>query len=876
MSVETITPERTPALSFPEETIRSGQGGMPLGDMLRALGVGDLGALGGRGFGTQRDPYQDRVVRSPMKQESWVWAALELHGWSVIQAMLRAFDGDPEDGNELKDSPILDLLRRPNPVTATDGLLRACDIQSETLDGESFWALTDIEGNPVASTSPDADGLIDLPARIWPVSGKMVEPVVDRARGMIVGWRFPTPTGSRKVFPSAAVVQHIHMPDPDRYGRGAGPLSALMGPVTSSWMAKRYTSRLLEKDGRVAGVVVVGGTMEGTQQRQLESRMDETWSNNDDPGRWRVLAGKDMTLHFGAQTAREMEWRGLVETTREDMGAALQTPSALLGHNVVNYATFAGHLRRYIGLRLAPWLNRRAQTINRMLERLRDSRLSRHRVAYTIEPLLKLIGDLEQQSRFLAQATKAGVPLDTAAKSAGLVLDPIDGGDVSMVNLATIPLTSAQERGRALAVQAQAGAATALQNAGVDGQAALEAAGLGELKFVEPPEEPQTPPPPAKPSGGGGNAPAPAGKPAAAAPAPTGNGAKFHVEPEERALSPKQKRAARRRVEAVSAGPRRKMVSGLRRQIFMQRNRQLEVYNRIAGGGKALAVPALYPEPPPTRVPEKVWGALRIAMDRDRSRDDSAHAEAWLRRHKALKRWDLSRLRDLAGLSVLRYTEAQIDEMIIVLEQKWIDAMASVVETQSLAAYGDAATAMANQFGGVVIDLADPDVLKAFADKSIKVIEGTQSVLAKRLRTRIIDVFNSGGVPSTASLRVAVEKTLTELRATTTQAFRSHSQRARTIAQTEVGGAVSIARDRESVSLADDGLIEKHVWLTSGRAAAPEGTVRPSHHSMEGQEVKVGDEFTSGAGNKARHPFGFGIAAEDIECHCLAEPIPID
>lgn len=49
--------------------------------------------------------------------------------------------------------------------------------------------------------------------------------------------------------------------------------------------------------------------------------------------------------------------------------------------------------------------------------------------------------------------------------------------------------------------------------------------------------------------------------------------------------------------------------------------------------------------------------------------------------------------------------------------------------------------------------------------------------------------------------------------------------------------------------------------------------VRSSHRKMDGQVVKIDEEFTNSNGNKTLSPGNFGIAKEDINCRCISVTI---
>jgi HK97 family phage portal protein len=83
--------------------------------------------------------------------------------------------------------------------------------------------------------------------------------------------------------------------------------------------------------------------------------------------------------------------------------------------------------------------------------------------------------------------------------------------------------------------------------------------------------------------------------------------------------------------------------------------------------------------------------------------------------------------------------------------------------------------------------------------------------------------------------------------------------RARMIAQTESTQLSGFAAD-EAFKQAN---IAKSQWLTTR-----DGAERSSHAYMDGQVTLVGEDFTSGDGNRAQYPGDFGIAGEDINCRC--------
>ena len=66
----------------------------------------------------------------------------------------------------------------------------------------------------------------------------------------------------------------------------------------------------------------------------------------------------------------------------------------------------------------------------------------------------------------------------------------------------------------------------------------------------------------------------------------------------------------------------------------------------------------------------------------------------------------------------------------------------------------------------------------------------------------------------------------------------------------------------------------KKQWLS-----ARNGKVRPSHVSLDSQIAELHENFKLSAGfggHVAQSPGEFGIAKEDINCHCTMIPLVID
>lgn len=879
-----------------------------------SLGEGILSNLGIAAEG--------EVVREPYKQEPWVFACVDLLSIVASGVRLNLYDRDPEDpdANLLEEGhPVRNLFESVNPLM-DPAILAIADAQDISLSGEVFWFFRNaLDGKPTFSIPPDdPNGFVELPDEIWPVRGDLVMPA-PRQDGGVAGWRVPTAGGKIETWPIASTLQFYERPDRKRPGRGLGRLAAAFGPVSQNYLARRYQNVLLRNIGDPGGVVVVGGFLSDTEWERMEAELDETWNNPDRAGETRMLEG-DAKYMSQKSTPRDMEYGKLLEANKGDISAVFQTPPGLLGADVENYATFAGRFRAYLFTRVDPYFELRSTRLNSaFFPRLRQPEWQGIRARYNTERLREALGELDKQATTVQVLSRAGVPLDAALKIARIRTDePIAGGDVGFIGNNFLPLEAAALRGRAVAAREIGLAAKALLDVGIEPGPVFELVGIEGLPRIEllPPEEPEE----AEEEEPAAEASEQEGEPEddeegsedgekglrAASPAV--------AVVEVRAVRRQARIAAWRAFQRLQAPYRRKMDRGVKRVFFEMRRAQLAALSEFADTGSvsrdvafgAVAIPDVRarlldgPErfgrvirPPAPRLSSSELDSLALALEEDRieeARIRAADPERLFRPEldclenevrrlpvrwgAALARWRERRRRGLRDLSIDVAEEAvlvakaeldpeSIEELLVIQDAKWAEAIAGKIEPFSIEAYVAAAEELIDELGVAILEVRDPAVLRAFAEKAIEVAEGTQSVIARRLRSDLLRALAENTTTGTLQARVAA--TLKELRAATTRAFNSHAARALAIARTEVGGASNLSRFSSLRAAFDQGLIESIEWFTSGRGTAPGGTVRPSHAANEGLRRVPGETFPNGL----THPLQPGApAGEVVNCEC--------
>lgn len=857
----------------------------------------------------------------PYLQESWIAAAWNLRIATVALPKLRLWDRDPddEDAQEIADGPVYELLQRVGPLW--DGpSLRQADTYGMLTSGDSIWLMFDRRGQPVSTIGSGAQSFFDLPASIYPIAGQFAEvEEYDLDTDEILRWRINRPrrmrrgstsTSSIEYWPAAATLLLREKPDPrrGREGRGIGQLAQLYGPMVEAFFARRYTRVMLQNLGDPGGIVEIDQWLTEDERDLLTLEAEERLANPNTSGSPLLLEG-GAKYRQGRLTPRDMAWSELLKSDREQMAAVTNTPSALLGLEVANYATFEGTYQQYLDLNAIPFLETYARLLNtRFFPRLTDREYQGIRCRFDVEILRT--AEAHRSDASTAKAwTDVGMPLREALRQARIKADPIPGDDVSLVPATMVAREAAILSSRAAAVRAAI--AAGMDPAEAWRRAGIEDAKLVELDPEEDPEdegddegdgedEPNDDRPPSDGPEDDDEEPQAVERRARTAPPPHTTSPSVTPTPGAPATLRGPPSVARDLLDTEGGrvvawlmidGPlekyRTSLLAKLHKRYRAMRKEQLAAIEAYAKTGqlptKGAADAAVYADPLPivARADLDDWrrarlgdaaepGERRVSANvstcpctgRQQWAPATPRAEEWRRRHPRYAGIPSERLDDLALLRG-ELTEAEIDQLIIVQAEKWSAAIAADIHPLTMSAFNEGWRRALEEAGISVLTTPSPNVLAFFRDKAFLVAEGTTSTLAQRLRSVFVQTLaeHGGGV---GTMRTQVLNALKELRASTTAAFNSHSARALAIARTELGQSWSMSRYDAAVKAYEKGAITHVVWLTSGRGPEPLGTVRLAHYRMEGERVVPGQNFSAGL----KYPREPGAPA-DLVVNCV-------
>jgi len=157
--------------------------------------------------------------------------------------------------------------------------------------------------------------------------------------------------------------------------------------------------------------------------------------------------------------------------------------------------------------------------------------------------------------------------------------------------------------------------------------------------------------------------------------------------------------------------------------------------------------------------------------------------------------------------------------------------------------------------GGMAYGLTNPRAVAALG-KRAKDLEQVNATVAKQLQGGFKPILERG-----LEEGLSYDSIAGELADSAKNVFNNARSRAKTIAVTEVNGAMNQARFDVMTEIGTP----KHRWIHSRR-----GQARPNHVAIDGEVVIVGQSFSIGL--KYPHDIDGG-PGETINCHCVTVPV---
>lgn len=256
-----------------------------------------------------------------------------------------------------------------------------------------------------------------------------VEPVLD-AVGDVAAYRYSDATRAARYWDAADIV-HARLPDPANPYWGLSRLVAMAREVDTDVLAVRWNKRRIELGGIPDGILVDRTITTAEQRADAQRDVDETWRNASGP----IVQGEGVEWVRLGLSQNDLQW---LEGRRFALRVICQVfgyHPALFGEDATYSNTEQAQRDKWVG-GVIPVLNILAGALTRGL--IPRNRRADLQIWYDVEHVHALRENLKDQVEVFAKLVATGVPIDSAADVAGLVLDKLPDG------LGTHPLVSAQ------------------------------------------------------------------------------------------------------------------------------------------------------------------------------------------------------------------------------------------------------------------------------------------------------------------------------------------------------------------------------------------------------------------------------------------------
>jgi HK97 family phage portal protein len=263
---------------------------------------------------------------------SAVFACLQVIASSIGEPALCVYRVTPTGPVELEDSPLDDLLDRPNPHFALDSLLGYLGVCLH-VDGNAYW-------RKLRAGDPETGNVVEL----WPISPSRISPWTrPGSDDFITSYRYYRATGRYEEISPTNIVHFRYGIDDADHRRGLAPLKRLWREISSDEQATRYADRLLANlaiNGLTLAFDKDAPAITQAQADELKARISSAYGG-DAVGATAVLSpGAQLTaLGFSPE---QMDLKTLHRVPEERISAVLGVPAIVAGlGSGLDHATYS-------------------------------------------------------------------------------------------------------------------------------------------------------------------------------------------------------------------------------------------------------------------------------------------------------------------------------------------------------------------------------------------------------------------------------------------------------------------------------------------------------------------------------------------------------
>jgi HK97 family phage portal protein len=275
----------------------------------------------------------DQLAREGYERNVIAYRCIRLIAQNAAAVPFAIYRGREAKRVRLADHPLMNLLRRPNPLQAGTEMF------------EALYGYYLIAGNSYIEATGDRDR---APLELWPLRPDRMR-VIPGAHGIPDAYRYQL--GSQYIDypadPLTGVASVLHLktfhPLDDWYGMS--PLEAAAYSIDQHNDAAKWNASLLQSSGRPSGALIYKPThpdgsagLTDEQRSALKAELESYFSGAENAGRPLVLEGgldwREMSL-----SPKDMDWIAGKDISAREIALAFHVPPQLIG--VEGSLTFA-------------------------------------------------------------------------------------------------------------------------------------------------------------------------------------------------------------------------------------------------------------------------------------------------------------------------------------------------------------------------------------------------------------------------------------------------------------------------------------------------------------------------------------------------------
>lgn len=368
-----------------------------------------------------------KAIRDGFKASAILYRAIALMMQSVASVPWSAYVRDGKEWKPSEDHPLTELLEYPNEFMSRQQLMMLLTARMFTGGNEVLRKIRVREGPPVELwPTPDLSNIHPVPSRLnW----------IDR-------WEYhrdgqPFPIDPRDII-------HTMFTDPANPFWGMSPLQAGARVIDTDVEAVRWNKLTLQNRAVTDGVFSAALPLQKDQWEQMREAVREQYAGADN-ARMPWVLGNGTTYQQMGLSPVEMDFLESRKFNREEIAGLIGVPLPLIVSQADNtYANYETSRKALWGDAVVPFLDLVKDTLNRSLvPDFGDRR--RLMVGYDTSAIEALREDFHKKIETGERMQRMGWPLNAINQRLELGMEPVDGGDVSLVPSTMIPITMAGE-----------------------------------------------------------------------------------------------------------------------------------------------------------------------------------------------------------------------------------------------------------------------------------------------------------------------------------------------------------------------------------------------------------------------------------------------